>query len=541
MKMAVANRVLSGSRGLVTRFFAPVLLLGWCAGWSGCVAEDNPSDEDVIAICAPNAVESCYEGATETEGVGVCTAGVRTCNSSGTGWSDCEGAVTPSTEDCDTAADENCDGLGECSGALRWVRVLGGQGGQMAAAVEFDSRGHAIVSGSFSGTIDLDSTQLESAGNLDFFAVELDSDGAASRSLAFGGPELDLAGMRLGPDGALVISQTFSGAMAIGDREVVSIGDQDAVLYATDWDGGARWIRQFGNPVMQHAGSLAIGDTGDVTVSGYTLDGTLDLGGDPLTVENAACGNYLARYREDGTHVWSRFFDGVDSNWGMLVAVDESGGMVVAGQAQGDVDLGGGVLPGGIDDPDIVLGYFDAQGNHVWSRRFGDDQFQNAKMTRTTDGDIVLAGRYAGTLEFDSTVLTHDDPDFHPAFVAKLAPDGTERWAIDFAANTGVFSVTSDRSGNIIFDGWFTDTVDFGCGDLVSAGDHDGYVVKLASDGTCLWSRRFGGPAMDWSIGSTADEYGNILTAGAFSGSMTIGSTTLTADEFDAFVIKLAP
>lgn len=95
------------------------------SAWGDCVGDVLPlADEDcstpeddncngVANATCPcplvGATEACYGGAVGTEGVGVCTGGTRTCEAI-TGWSACVGEVLPSTENCNTAPDEDCDG-----------------------------------------------------------------------------------------------------------------------------------------------------------------------------------------------------------------------------------------------------------------------------------------------------------------------------------------------------------------------------------------------------------------------------------------------
>lgn len=64
---------------------------------------------DIRPACAPGATESCYPGSDETEGVGRCEAGTRTCRENGE-WGDCEGATTPTEETCGDQIDNDCDG-----------------------------------------------------------------------------------------------------------------------------------------------------------------------------------------------------------------------------------------------------------------------------------------------------------------------------------------------------------------------------------------------------------------------------------------------
>ena len=80
-------------------------------------------------------------------------------------------------------------------------------------------------------------------------------------------------------------------------------------------------------------------------------------------------------------------------------------------------------------------------------------------------------------------------------------------------------SVAVDSSGNVYIAGGFEETVDFdpgaGTANLTSsAGDTDGFVLKLDSSGNYLWARSFSGSG----ISSVAvDSSGNVYKIGRAS------------------------
>ncbi|MBI2061036.1 MAG: hypothetical protein HYT87_14815 [Nitrospirae bacterium] len=74
-----------------------------------CDGKDNDCDASVDEGCActDGLIQSCYSGASETKGTGVCKAGSQTC--SGGQWGTCSGEVIPVAEICD-GKDNDCDG-----------------------------------------------------------------------------------------------------------------------------------------------------------------------------------------------------------------------------------------------------------------------------------------------------------------------------------------------------------------------------------------------------------------------------------------------
>ncbi|WP_437592024.1 RCC1 domain-containing protein [Sorangium sp. So ce1000] len=74
--------------------------------------DGQANEEGAGCVCVPGSTVPCYQGPAGTEGVGVCHAGVRTCNAQGTGYGWCTGQRVPDeVEWCASPQDENCDGL----------------------------------------------------------------------------------------------------------------------------------------------------------------------------------------------------------------------------------------------------------------------------------------------------------------------------------------------------------------------------------------------------------------------------------------------
>lgn len=79
-------------------------------GAGGTTDPGGGAGGDGRAICPPNAVEACYSGPTGTLNVGVCKAGLKTCDGEGSAWSPCVGQTVPATETCEGALDDDCNG-----------------------------------------------------------------------------------------------------------------------------------------------------------------------------------------------------------------------------------------------------------------------------------------------------------------------------------------------------------------------------------------------------------------------------------------------
>jgi hypothetical protein len=122
---------------------------------------------------------------------------------------------------------------------------------------------------------------------------------------------------------------------------------------------------------------------------------------------------------------------------------------------------------------------------------------------------------------------------------------GTHLWSRRFGGTSfdQGLGVAVDGSGNVLVTGVFEGTVDFGGGPLTSAGIIDIFVAKYSgTDGSHVWSRRFGSTIFDEGLGVAVDGSGNVLVTGVFEGTVDFGGGPLTsAGGNDIFLLRLRP
>ena len=103
----------------------------------------------------------------------------------------------------------------------------------------------------------------------------------------------------------------------------------------------------------------------------------------------------------------------------------------------------------------------------------------------------------------------------------------------------GALDVAADAAGNSYLTGEFSGMAKFGTSLLTSAGASDVFLAKYSTLGDLVWLRQGGGTSDDESFSVVVDSNANAYVAGVFSGTATIGGTTLTsAGDYDIFVAK---
>ncbi len=183
-----------------------------------------------------------------------------------------------------------------------------------------------------------------------------------------------------------------------------------------------------------------------------------------------------------------------------------------------------------------------APGDTLWSVRFGDDGGEAGRAIATDgEGNVLVAGTFTGTVDFgDGPTTSAGESD---VFVLSLAPDGALRWAhrLGGAGLDAAYGIATDAAGNVVVTGSFEGSVDFGDGEVMSAGAEDAFVVSLTDDGTFGWKRTFGGGGGDAAHGVATSDDG-VLLAGWFESSIDFGGGALdSAGAHDIFVLGLTP
>jgi hypothetical protein len=106
------------------------------------------------------------------------------------------------------------------------------------------------------------------------------------------------------------------------------------------------------------------------------------------------------------------------------IAVDNSGNVLISGNFTGTVDFGGGPLASagnGNEGEDVYLVKFDNDGNHLWSKRFGDALAQGCyDVAADTSGNALVTGLFYGTVDFGNGPLV--SAGSRDIFIAKFSP-----------------------------------------------------------------------------------------------------------------------
>ncbi|WP_437690066.1 hypothetical protein [Sorangium sp. So ce176] len=518
------------------------------------------------APCERGDTRPCYEGASETEGVGLCAPGTQTCGGDGM-WGACEEQALPSEEDCNQRGDEDCDGVG-CSD-VAWARIFGGGSFQMAMSVAISPRGDRIaMAGVYRDELNFGpdaTTALPEQPRGGAFLAVFDREGnyVYSRGVPTGGDSA--ATVALDAESNVLFATRYAGTVNLGGDDLPAEGTSDMLVAKLDADGGHVWSKRFGGPEGYITPiDVTVTPDGDAVIAGI-FSGAVAFG-DPAfeTAEGPDMDGFLVRLSgEDGDPVYSvRIGDRAGSppgeQWCKGVGVDAMGRAVVAGTFVSSVDLGAGhTHQSSSMEPSGWVAQYDANGMLIWNTAFthGDGSMvEIGGVDVDPAGNAGIVGLFSGTVRFvgtnDSVDVTRettraDDIDL---FVVRLTATGSHSWskqlgdATDQSWDMPLQGIALDTEGELVFAGGFRGKVDFGGGEL-TANDTDWFIAKFDASGTHRWSHRYGsGSAFQGAMSAAIHpETREIVVAGTSDGAIDMVDPPLMTDRASVVLARMSP
>jgi Ca2+-binding RTX toxin-like protein len=453
------------------------------------------------------------------------------------------------------------------------VLQIGSIGTDRPTALANGPDGSTVVTGYFSGTIQIGGTMLASRGGTDVFIAKLDSNGNYLWAASAGsiGDE-DFPAMHqaqhidISLDGSIYVSGNFQGAATIGSSVIISNGSVDTYLAKFTSAGHFLWVNTAGSFQYDESTGLTVLQDGSCVYTG-AYDDLIIFGSTGFTNSNRLGSRdiFLAKTDKDGNHLWAVT---VPNNLGLggyyrpdhSRAIDSfaDGSIVVAGYMTGAPVFGETTLVNTSGDylADGFVAKADTSGNFVWAKKIGgtgDDSINDIRVLGDGSDDILAIGSYTNALATPSgDLLSLGASDI---FVSKLDSQGNTLWLTSAGGlgDDAGYSIASLTDGSIAISGKFQGSASFGNTTLVSNGSDDIFVAKLDANGNFVWARQAGGSLdLDRGYGVTPGPLGSIKVVGSFQGKSFFGQSQITSigaedgflasiDSFGNWMVNEAP
>lgn len=273
---------------------------------------------------------------------------------------------------------------------------------------------------------------------------------------------------------------------------------------------------------------------GDALVTGYYMGkatfGSLlvDFGGDVDL--------FVARVSPTGAFSWVTVGAAKHDQRGRAVALDGAGNVVVAGEFQQTLTLGGKTFSSNAGTRDLFVAKLSPAGKVLWVQTFGGKDYDLARgVAADAKGNIFLTATFRSSIVIGAkTHVSGGDDDL---LLVKLSPAGAPLWALSAGGSTmdEAGGVVADEAGGCVVTGALYQS------SLGGKPIKNGFVARVGADGKPLWVRTPDSGGFS-ATDVARDGAGNLHVAGHFSGKVAFGTHSLTgAGALDDLVVKLSP
>jgi hypothetical protein len=301
------------------------------------------------------------------------------------------------------------------------------------------------------------------------------------------------------------------------------------------------WLKSVGGTNDEVIRGTFLDEQGNTYIVG-TFRGTMYIGGQTLTGKGLL-DIFMAKLDPNGNFIWQKSFGSSTGNdLAVDVDGDESGNMYVTGMFSSYIDFGNGIsLDAGTSNDDVFVAKFDASGVCQWAKMgVGTATDYGNEINVSSDNQIFTIGFANNGIAFGSILL--NNPTGFGMFVSKHNNSGLLQWAKLFSATGEVAGrgISSDPSGNVLITGTFKGTLTLGTTSLTaSSANGDVFVAKLDANGNTLWAKKFGLTGENYARGIDSDGEGSIYVSGVFETQITFGSLNLNSNgQKDIFLTK---
>jgi hypothetical protein len=347
-----------------------------------------------------------------------------------------------------------------------------------------------------------------------------------------------------------------SGIATTGAYQTTLGGATDGFLAKFSSSGALLWATYFGGSLLDNATTVAVDNSsGSVYITGYTssTSGIATSGAYKTTYPGGSHDGFLAKFNTSGSLLWSTYYGGSYDDYFTNLALDNSGNVFVAGQANSSsgISTTGSYQTsiGGLSD--AFLAKFTSSGTLLWATYYGGSgSDQSAGLATDGSGNVYLGGvtfsssGIASSGAYKTSLSGTDD-----AFVAKFNSSGSRLWATYYGGSGGETprQICADTSGNVYLTGYTSSTSGIATSGAYmtsyGGGTNDAYLAKFTSSGSLSWATYFGATGDDEGYAIATNSSQEVFMAGYTASSSGIATSGTYQSIFgggstDAMLVK---
>jgi peptidoglycan hydrolase-like protein with peptidoglycan-binding domain len=348
--------------------------------------------------------------------------------------------------------------------------------------------------------------------------------------------------------GGVYITGSFSGTIDFDPgseiEDLTAVSNVDNFVLKLDTNGNYIWAKNFGNTSYGSTSYIALDSSSNVYITGQ-FSNVSDFDPGVGVVNVTSTGNsdiFIVKLDSDGNYVWAKNMGGENYDRAYFITLDSSDNVYTTGSFQGTADFDPSVEEANLvsSSNNAFISKLDNNGNYIWAKKL--DYYMGYSMITDSSDNVYVTG-YS---------------NFYGIFISKVDSDGNDMW--EFTLGSGVGNdLAVDSMNNVYITGYFRNTVDFDPSEdvadltVVTNGNRDLFIAKYDPEGNYVWAKSIGSEnSHNEEENVYADMVGNSIlldsshntyVAGAFAGTIDFdpgADVTDLASTTGVFLLKLS-
>lgn len=426
-----------------------------------------------------------------------------------------------------------------------WAEGLGGKNNYDGSNdLTRDAAGNIYIVGEFSGTKNFGVYTLFATGFSEVFVAKFDPTGVCQWAVKAGAnfSSAYAGGIAISGNQLYVLGY-FSNNINFGGNLEASTGLNDIFLAQLDpASGTCNWLKKAGGTFDDYGVGITAENNGGIFITGNFVNqatfGTFTM--NTGSVINADI--FLCKYDAAGTCIWAVKAGGATTDKGYAVEQLPGGSIFLTGYYQGTATFGTSTTITSVFNYDFFLARYDGSGNLSWVQSGGGKGNDiGYGISNDSQGNIYVTGFIGDTASFGS--INVFDNEYGSIIVAKYTNGGIPVWvktAGGFIDDAG-YDISTDAVGSSYVTGHINGNANFSGTPVTGVTANDGFAAKYDANGLLKWVTKVGGTGFDRGKAIIADISGFCYVAGDYTGTVTLGSFSITSPpgEWGTYIAKL--
>lgn len=259
----------------------------------------------------------------------------------------------------------------------------------------------------------------------DYWLVKIDTNGNQLWDKFYGGNKSDQPTSVVQTNDVGYLLCGYSDSDVSRDKTQPSWGDgyywterSDYWIVKIDAYGNKMWDKRYGGNYFEHLSSVVVTADGGFLLGGLSLS---DISGDKAQNSQGMSDYWLVKIDANGNKLWDKRYGGNKNDLLEVILQSNDGGYLLAGTT--DSDISGDKTEDSKGEQDYWIVKIDANGNKLWDKIYGGDNYDILSSAIATADESYLLGGYSKSgISGDKTLASKGDDDFWLIKISSCQP-----------------------------------------------------------------------------------------------------------------------